>query len=132
MMMDPVGYAPVEDRTMPAVIYGLYLIGLATGITILIGLVLAYAQQGSAGPRMRSHLTFLIRTFWLSIGWFLVGGLLVLFGFPLSFVLIGIPFFLLGWLILAAIGVWFALRLIVGVIYLARDEPYPRPHAMLL
>ncbi len=117
---------------MPAVIYGLYLIGLANGITILIGLILAYAQKGAAGPRMRTHLTFLTRTFWLSIGWFLIGGLLVLFGFPLSFVLIGIPFFLLGWLILAAIGVWFTVRAIVGVIYLARDEPYPRPYAMLL
>lgn len=131
-MSDRLGDGGAEDRTLPAVIYGLYLLGLANGLTILIGLVIAYASQGGAGPRMRTHYTFLIRTFWLSIGWFLIGAFLILFGGIFSIILIGLPFFALGWLIVGAVGIWFFLRAIVGVIYLARDEPYPRPYAWLL
>jgi uncharacterized membrane protein len=131
-LTDRLGFGAVEDRTMPAVVYGLYLLGLANGITILIGLVLAYVSQGNAGAKMRSHYTFLIRTFWLSIGWFLIGATLIFWGGIFSLILIGLPFFALGWLIVGAVGIWFTLRAILGVIYLARDEPYPRPRAWLL
>ena len=37
---------------------------------------------------------------------------------------IGLPFLALGWIIVGAIGVWFMVRTIVGVFYLARGEPY--------
>ena len=124
--------APSEDRTMPAVVYGLYLLGLANGITILIGLIVAYANRGGAGPMMASHYNFLIRTFWLSIGWFVIGGVMVLFGIPLSIVLIGIPAVMLGVFIMGAVGVWFAVRCVLGVIYLARGEAYPRPNNWLI
>ena len=124
--------AATEDRTLPAIVYGLYLLGLANGITILIGLILAYAQQGPAGPRTRTHLTFLIRTFWLSIGWFVIGALLVLFGGVLSLILVGIPFLVLGLTICGAIGIWFAVRCVVGAIYLAQGDAYPRPRNWLI
>lgn len=119
--------APTEDRTLPAVAYGLYLLGLANVITIFIGLFIAYANRRDAGPVMASHYTFLIRTFWLSIGWFVIGGLLLLVGIPLSFVLIGIPAVLLGAFIMGVVWIWFAVRCVLGVIYLARGEAYPRP-----
>jgi uncharacterized membrane protein len=131
-MTDNVSYGAVEDRTMPAVVYGLYLLGLANGLTILVGLIIAYVNRDRAGPRMRTHYTFLIRTFWLAIAWALIGVALIFWGGIFSLVLIGLPFFALGWLILGAVGIWFFLRTILGVIYLARDEPYPRPHAWLL
>jgi uncharacterized membrane protein len=123
---------PAEDRTLPAVIYGLYLLGLLNGLTILLGLILAYVYRDGAGPRMRTHYVFLIRTFWLWIAWFLIGLLLILFGAPLSLVLIGLPFFAVGIVIMSAIHLWFAVRAVIGVIYLARDEAYPRPHSWLL
>jgi uncharacterized membrane protein len=129
---DRLGYGTVEDRTMPAVVYGLYLLGLVNGITILLGLILAYASRGKAGPRMETHHTFLIRTFWLSIGWFVIGAMLIFWGGIFSVILIGLPFFALGWLIVGLVGAWFTLRAVVGVIYLARDEAYPRPRAWLL
>ena len=125
-------YAAHEDRTMPGVVYALYLVGLANGLTILIGLVLAYANRGGAGARMRTHYTFLIRTFWLWFVWALIAGALILWGGLFSLILVGLPFFALGWLIFGMVHIWFALRSIVGVIYLARDEPYPRPHSWLL
>lgn len=124
--------APSEDRTMPAVVYGLYLLGLANGLTILIGLVIAYANRSGAGPMMASHYTFQIRTFWLSIGWFVIGLVMMLFGIPLSIVLIGIPAVMLGVFIMGAVGVWFAVRCVLGVIYLARGEAYPRPYNWLI
>jgi len=129
---DRVGYGAVEDRTMPAVVYGLYLLSLATGVTVFLGLILAYVGRGGAGPRMESHYTFLIRTFWLSIGWFLIGAALIFWGGIFSFVLVGLPFFGLGWLIVGLVGAWFTVRAILGVIYLARDEAYPRPRTWLL
>lgn len=116
-----------EDKTLPMVSYVLYLLTFASGFTVFIGLIIAYANRATAGPKMESHYTFLIRTFWLSIAWALIGGLLCLFGAPLSLVLVGIPFFLLGLFILGALGIWFAVRCILGLMYLSRDEAYPRP-----
>jgi uncharacterized membrane protein len=77
-------YGAVEDRTMPAVVYALYLLGIANGLTVVLGLVLALFNRNGAGARMRSHYTFLIRTCWLWLAWMLIGALLILFGFPLS------------------------------------------------
>ena len=131
-MTDRVSYGAVEDRTMPAVVYALYLLGIANGLTVLVGLVIALANRGGAGARMRSHYTFLIRTCWLWLAWVLIGGALILWGGLFSLILVGLPFFALGWLIIGLVHVWFALRAIIGVIYLARDEPYPRPYAWIV
>ena len=130
-MTDRLSYGATEDRTLPAVTYALYLLAFATGITAIIGLIIAYANRASAGAKMETHYTFLIRTFWMSIGWWLIGGFLVVFGGIFSIILVGLPFLLLGGLILALVGVWFAIRCIVGVIYLARDEAYPRPYTWM-
>ena len=130
-MSDQLGYSATEDRTLPAVAYGLYLLAFATGITAIVGLIIAYAQRDSAGPVAASHYTFLIRTFWIGLATCVVDG--VLFGVValLSIILIGFPIMGLAWLVLALVGVWWAVRSIVGVIYLARGEAYPRPHALL-
>ena len=130
-MPDSLYYGTTEDRTMPAVAYALYFLAFATGITVIIGLILAYVQQGAAGPKMRTHYAFLIRTFWMGIGWAILGLLLFVVGIPLSLVLIGLPLVFLAWAIWALLGVWYAIRLVVGVIYLARDEAYPRPYTWL-
>jgi uncharacterized membrane protein len=122
----------VEDRTMPAVAYALYLLGIVNGLTILFGLILALANRDRAGERMRTHYTFLIRTTWLWLVWMVIGGALVLWGAIFSIVLVGIPFLAIGVAILGLDHIWFAVRAIVGVIYLARDEPYPRPRTWLI
>jgi len=120
-----------EDRTMPAVVYGLYLIGLTHGITTVIGLIIAYACRDQAGPRMYSHYTWLIRTFWLTIGAMVAGGLMLLVGIPLSLLLVGIPIVMVGGVLLGAAWVYCLVRVIIGIIYLARDEELPRPYAWL-
>lgn len=116
-----------EDKTLPVVSYVLYLLTFASGFTVFIGLIIAYANRATAGPKMESHYTFLIRTFWLSIGWFLIGGALCLFGGIFSLILVGVPFLMLGIFICSVVGIWFAVRCVLGLMYLSRDEAYPRP-----
>lgn len=130
-MTEHVSYSATEDRTMPAVNYALYLVGLTHGLTILIGLIIAYVQRGTAGPVMRSHYTFQIRTFWLSIGWFLVGAAIAFWGGVFSIILVGLPFLWLGLSICGLVWVWFLVRSILGAVYLARNEAYPRPYAWI-
>lgn len=132
--------AAAEDQVMPAITYALFLLGLVTGgVTSIVGLIIAYSQRESAGWRNRSHYDFLIRTFWLTllltVALAVIGGVLMLVGIPLSIVLVGIPLLALGglsWLALGLIGVWYAVRCIVGVIFLARSEAYPRPRTWLI
>ena len=120
-----------DDKTMPAVCYALYLLAFATGITAIIGLVIAYAQQGQASATMRTHYTFLIRTFWLGLLLMVASGVVFGIGAILSIILIGIPIMALGGLMGAGAAVWYGVRCIVGLVYLSRGEPYPRPYAVL-
>jgi len=131
-MTDIASPAPqrAEDLTRVGIIYGLYLLGWVTGgLTTLIGLIIAYISRGVAGPMTESHLTFQIRTIWVTVGWAILGVLLVAIGFPLSFVLIGLPILKLGLLILALLGLLFVVRCVAGIIYLTRGEDYPRPRS---
>ena len=117
-----------EDRLAPAIVYGLYLLGLTHGLTIVIGLVVAYATRGGAGPRAASHLTFLIRTFWLSIAWFVIGAALTVVGAIFTLVLVGIPVLWLGLTICGLIWLWMLIRCVVGAIVLAQGDAHPRPY----
>lgn len=121
-----------EDKTLPMVAYVLYLLTFATFFTVFIGLLIAYSNRATAGPRMESHYTFMIRTFWLSIWWFIIGGLLVLFGGVFSVILVGIPFLMLGVFICSVVGIWFGVRCIMGLLHLSRGEAYPRPMNRLI
>jgi uncharacterized membrane protein len=121
----------IEDKTMPAVCYALYLLAFATGITAVIGLVIAYTQRSSAMPGMKSHFTYLIRTFWGGLMMMIVGGVIFGVGALLSIILIGFPIMGLAWLILTFATIWYAVRCIVGLVYLSRGEAHPRPYALL-
>ncbi len=124
--------AAEEDKVLPAVVYGLYLLGFTNGLTWVIGLIVAYVNRDAAGPINESHYTFAIRTFWLSIAWFLIGFLLILFGLPMLVLLVGLPMIIAGALILGAVGLWFVARCVMGIYHLSRGEAYPRPRAWLI
>src|SRR5436190_1176560 len=85
------GYPTTEDRAMPAVVYVLYILGLFHGLTLIVGLIMAYVLRSGAGPVMASHYTYVIRTFWVSLIWGIVGGAIMLVSIPLMLVLIGFP-----------------------------------------
>jgi uncharacterized membrane protein len=129
----PPAAAAGEDRVLPGAIYVLYIVGLfCGGLTTLLGLILAYLVKDTAGPKNQTHYDFLIRTVWMSLGWFLIGGLLCIFGGVLSLILVGIPALMLGIFIVCTVGVWFAVRCVMGLVYLARDEAHPRPMTWLV
>jgi uncharacterized membrane protein len=130
-MTDHVSYAGNEDKTMPAVCYALYLLAFVTGITALVGLIIAYAQRASAGPAMQSHYTFLIRTFWIGLALMIAGGILFGVGALLSVILIGFPIMGVAWLILGGASIWYGVRCVIGLVFLSRGEAYPRPYAVL-
>jgi uncharacterized membrane protein len=130
-MTDYPGYR-TDEKTMPAVCYGLYFLGFATaGLTSVVGVALAYANRGVSSDTAWSHYTFMIRTFWLGLVWMVLAGMVMAVGIPLSLILIGIPLLILAKLMFAVGAVWYGLRLVLGVVRLSRDEPYPRPYAVL-
>jgi uncharacterized membrane protein len=130
-MTDQVSYGATEDKTMPAVCYALYLLAFATGITAIIGLIIAYSQRSTAGPAMQSHYTFLIRTFWIGLILMIAGGILFGVGALLSIILIGFPIMAVAWLIMGGAAIWYGVRCIVGLVFLSRGEAYPRPYAVI-
>jgi uncharacterized membrane protein len=122
-----------EDLTLPMIVYGLYLLALPTGgLSLIAGLILAYAQQGGAGPAARSHYDFAIRTFWLGLVGFIAGAAVCVIGALLMVVLIGFPILLVGALMLAGAKLWYVVRCILGIAKAAQHEAYPRPDALMV
>lgn len=107
-----------DDKTLPVVVYVLHLAGLVTGVTPLIAVVLAYVSRKNAPEWIQSHYEFAIRTFWLALLFAIVGAVLSVIG--------------IGVVILAAIGVWVAVRCIVGLSCLLKGQAYPTPKNWML
>ncbi|OYX31361.1 MAG: hypothetical protein B7Y99_10245 [Caulobacterales bacterium 32-69-10] len=122
-----------DDKLLPIAVYVLYILGWASiGLTPLIGFVMAYALKGRAADWARTHYVFAIRTAWIGlIGWVAVGLIYVL-GAPLTLVMIGFLFWYIAAALAGLIGVWVTVRCVVGLIYAARREAYPRPSAWII
>ncbi len=107
------------DMNRPTIIGLLYAGSYITGITGIVGLVLAYVWRGEAHqPWEATHYTYLIRTFWIG----LVVGVI---GIILSIVLIGIP-------LLIAVGVWWLVRTVMSLINAQKRAPMPDPQTLLI
>ena len=122
------GYPATEDRALPGVVYALYILGLFHGVTLIIGLIMAYVMRGGAGPINASHYTYLIRTFWISLIWAIIGGGVMLVSFPFAFILIGIPFMWLGGVICFLAWLWAIVRCVMGAVRLADGAPIAQPY----
>jgi uncharacterized membrane protein len=107
----------VSDNTLAVVVYLLYGISYFTGITALIGVIIAHVKVDDADPVVRSHYQFQIRTFW-------IGLLYLALGIVLSVVLIGVPI-LMWWF------VWSLVRIIKGWLLLMEDRPIVNPASWL-
>ena len=105
------------DDMLALAVYVLYGLGYFTGITALIGVIIAHVRVDDADPVLRSHYRFQIRTFW-------IGLLFLVIGVVLSVVLIGIPI-LLWWFI------WSAIRIIRGGLLLVEHRPIGNPRFCL-
>jgi uncharacterized membrane protein len=120
-----------DETTLPIIIYVLYILGFFGLVTILIGVVMAYVLKDGAGQRALSHYIFQIRTFWIGVCFSIVPILIAVIGLPLTLILIGFKLLALSGALLGLIGVWAAIRSVVGLIYIGRGEPHPRPRTWL-
>lgn len=107
----------VDDRGLAFAVYILYFIGYFTGITTLIGVVIAHLQARSAEPAMSSHYIFQIRTFWIGLLYLVVGVILL--------------YHVIGGFILLWGFVWSLIRNIKGILALNRNEPIANPESWL-
>lgn len=91
-----------------------------TGILGVIGVIFAYVKRGEAqGTWLASHYRWLIRTFWFSLFWGLLGGLILI---TLGLILIGIPIAFCIWIVAT---IWVLYRLIRGYVLFNDSKPVP-------
>src|SRR5262249_26178637 len=102
-----------SDNTLAVAVYLLYGVGYFTGISALIGVIIAYVKVDDADPVLRSHYRFQIRTFW-------IGLLYLAIAIPLCLVLIGIP-------ILAWWSIWSLIRIVKGILLLNEHKLIANP-----
>jgi uncharacterized membrane protein len=107
----------VSDNALAMIVYALYGVGYFTGVSAVIGVIIAYVKVDDADPVLRSHYQFQIRTFW-------IGLLYITIGFALSIVLIGIPI-LVWWF------VWSLIRIVKGIIAVNEHRPIANPKSWL-
>src|SRR5436190_13792662 len=107
----------VSDNILAVVVYLLYGVGYFTGISALIGVIIAHVKVHDTDPVLRSHYQFQIRTFW-------IGLLYNAIGIPLCLVLIGFP-------ILAWWFIWSAIRVVKGVLLASEHKPIANPTSWL-
>jgi len=53
-------------------------------------------------------------------------------GVPLTFLLVGVLFYPIAFTIAGVVHIWLLVRAVVGLIVIARGQPYPRPDAWLI
>ena len=106
---------PSNDATgsNARIIYILYLISIALGITGLVGVIMAYVYRDGAPEWVASHYRFQVRTFWIGLLYVVVGALLT----PVA----------VGFLILLFWLVWLIIRCVKGMQYLEQSAPHPNP-----
>jgi uncharacterized membrane protein len=109
-------FSPQEARLTEhaRIIYILYLVSLAIGVTSIIGVVMAYVNKDDPMPEyLRTHYRYMINTFWM-------GMVMLLAGILLAIVVIGI-------FILLFLMVWLVVRCIKGLKLLDAQQPIPNP-----
>jgi uncharacterized membrane protein len=136
----PVGAANAEEnaRVSILIVYALYLLELANGITAIAGVVLAYIKRGDArGTIYASHYANAISTFWIvlaasvvltAIALEAIFGTVVFFARPEAAFAAWQPGALLllplVWLGFAALFVFYLYRTIKGFIRALDGRPY--------
>jgi len=102
------------------VAHGLVFVAPLGGIIGIVAIILAYVKRGdAAGTWLASHYRWLIRTFWFSVLWWVIGGIIF---WVLLIIVIG-PIIAVGiWL---ATTIWVLYRLIRGYLLFKDSQPVP-------
>jgi uncharacterized membrane protein len=104
-------------KSTALIVYILYLASLVVGVTGLVGVIIAYVVKGDAPEWLKSHYSFLIRTFWIGLLIGFIGGVLT--------------FVLIGFLILLFLLVWWIVRCVQGLNLLSKNQPVPNPQTWM-
>ncbi len=118
-------YAEERGGNTALVCYGLMIATLFTALaTGLIALIVAYVAREDDGHWTNSHYTFIIRTFWISILYAVLTGLVTFFVW-------WIP--LIGWAVMSLMGLytaaWFIGRNVVGLLRALEGKPINDPES---
>jgi uncharacterized membrane protein len=103
----------ISNKQLALIVYILYFVAYFTGITALIGVIIAHVQVASADPLLATHYRFQIRTFWIGILYLVIGTILTV-------VIVGIAI-LLWWF------VWSLVRNVKGTLALNDNKPIANP-----
>ena len=88
--------------------------GFVFGLPSLLAVFLNWLKRGEVrGTWLDSHFSWQIRTFWFTLLWLIVYGLLVI-------TIIGIP---IAWILIVLLGLWVGYRVIRGWLALADARP---------
>jgi uncharacterized membrane protein len=99
------------NTNIATIIYVLYLLALVSGITAIVGVVMAYMYKDDAPEWLRTHYELQIRTFWLALLYGVIAGILCTI--------------LIGFLLLFVLAVWWIIRCVKGLRYVDQRAPYP-------
>jgi uncharacterized membrane protein len=89
-----------------------------TGWPSIIAVIINYVKRGDArGTWLDSHFGWQIRTFWWTLLWVVIAGILFI---TVVGIVVAIPLILL-------VGIWVLYRIIRGWIALAQSRPMPTP-----
>ena len=125
------GDVPVTAALVAYLLYGIGAVGALIshgfpvaaplfGVLGIIGVIIAYVKRDDArGTWLASHMRWLIRTFWYSLLWAVIGGLVLV---TLGLILIGIPIAFLIW---AVASIWVIYRVIKGYLLFKDNRPIP-------
>jgi uncharacterized membrane protein len=102
-----------DDRGNANLIYILYLISLAVGITSLVGVVMAYIGKDGAPDWLKTHYINQIHIFWKGLAYVVVGVILSLA--------------IVGFLVLLWALIWFIIQNVRGMQRLSRGQPVDKP-----
>ena len=99
---------------------GLPMIAPLSGILGIVGVIVCYVKKSDAGGTwVASHLAWLIRTFWWSMLWAVLGWLVL---FTLGLILIGIPIAVAIWFVA---GLWVIYRVVRGYLLFKDSQAIP-------
>ena len=97
-------------RQYTMIIYILYMVAILVGITSIVGVIMAYVKRADfVGTEYEDHITYLIRTFWISLIGYVIGAVLSVIG--------------IGLIIIIAVGIWYIYRSIAGFIKFNDNKP---------
>lgn len=105
--------ASESERTTLTIAYVLHVIGPFTAFLLnLAGVILNHVKAAETrNEYIRSHHVWMLRTFWWTLLWSVLS-------WPLCFVLV-------GFVTLAAVGIWWIYRVVRGLINYSNHVPMP-------